>query len=180
MCAKEGGQVAHPQKNDKGVSRASKKLGISKKGIRRGLKVSKVVPEAAKVLKEAGLDKDQLLLKVAEASPEEQVAVAQEIVEKRKQKKRTQKKAQPAKAEHPEGSQDGVNEDDWEDTPFDALKTAWDESPNLRKAWSDANAGDRQRFIDEVLLADEFAGDDSDGDDDWDEGSGTSIDAAAA
>jgi hypothetical protein len=38
------------------------------------------------------------------------------------------------------------------DTAYDKLKAARDDAPDFRRAWAEADAEDRDRFIEEVLL----------------------------
>jgi len=159
--AKESGQVA--QSNDKGISQAAKHFNKSRRTIRRLIEAGAIKPEAAMALKEAGLDNNgQVLGQVARAKAEKQVAKIEEIVREREQKK-IKSKAQKKTAK-PTVSED--DEDGWSDTSFDKLKEAWDESAALRKEWANASAEDRQRFINEVLLADD---NENYNKDEWDE-----------
>jgi ParB/RepB/Spo0J family partition protein len=82
----KGGQVAHPvpggrQPKDKGLSKAAKKLGITREKVRRARDVAGLSPEAKAKVKELGLEDNQAaLLKIAqEKVPHAQVAKAQEI-----------------------------------------------------------------------------------------------------
>jgi len=161
LCAREGGQVAHPQPHDKGISRAAKSLGLSKKTVRRGLEVGSLHPAAQQALREAGLDdNEQVMLEVQKAEAEDQAARVQGIVRERAAKAKGAGRSNVTRLK----PADDDWEDDWGGTPFERLKKAWGEARSLHNAWLHADAADRQRFIDEILLG----GDDADDDgDDW-------------
>lgn len=187
LCVEEGRQLAHPQPNDKGISRTAKKLGMSPKSVRRALLVGGLNPNAQEALKAAGLDDNEtVLLEVAKAKPKKQVAKVEQIVQRRKDAK-TQKgkgigsvrstgtdkstgtgkstgKVKPESDDH-ETDHD-VDAEDSADTPFDKLKKAWEESPDFQRAWAKADPDDRQRFIDEVLTP-EFCPDEERDSDEW-------------
>jgi ParB/RepB/Spo0J family partition protein len=155
LYAKDGGQDAHHQPHDKGISKAAEKFGRSRRTIRRAMKAGSLGAEVEKVLKKAGLqDNEQVLLEVEKEKPENRAAKLEEIVRRRKAKR-------PKKTKIATSKPDVSDDDDWSDTPFEKLKAAWEDSPALRKEWANASADDRQRFIDEVLLADDNA-------DEWD------------
>ena len=68
--AEEGGQVAHPggnQTHDRGVSRAAKVLGFSRREVGRSLRIASITIEAKAKAIEVGFDKNQsVLLTIAE------------------------------------------------------------------------------------------------------------------
>ena len=68
--AEEGGQVAHPggnQPHDRGVSRAAKVLGFSRREVGRSLRIASITIEAKAKAIEVGFDKNQsVLLTIAE------------------------------------------------------------------------------------------------------------------
>ena len=68
--AEEGGQVAHPggnQPHDRGVSRAAKVLGFSRREVGRSLRIASITTEAKAKAIEVGFDKNQsVLLTIAE------------------------------------------------------------------------------------------------------------------
>lgn len=161
LQAKKGGQLAQP--HDKGISRAARKFGKSPKSIRRSIKAGSIDVEAEKALKKAGLDdNEKVVLEVADEKPGSQAAKVAEIVQRRERRKRTKAKREVKKesekiphTKSPLTQPESDDEDVWSDAPFDKLKEAWEGSVEMRKAWDEANAGDRQRFVDEVLLFDE-------------------------
>ena len=63
--ADKGGQLAHPggnQPHDRGVSRAAKVLGFSRREVRRSLQIASVTIEAKAKAIEVGFDKNQSIL----------------------------------------------------------------------------------------------------------------------
>ncbi len=82
--ADKGGQLAHPggkQPHDRGVSRAAKALGFSRREVRRSLQIANITVEAKAKAIEVGFDKKQFkLLTIAkEEGAEAQLAKIDEI-----------------------------------------------------------------------------------------------------
>jgi ParB-like chromosome segregation protein Spo0J len=81
-----GQVVQKPQggRPEGGISAASRELGIERKEAERAVKIASIVPEAKQAAKEAGLDDNQSkLLQVAAAPKPQQVALVQELAERR-------------------------------------------------------------------------------------------------
>jgi ParB-like chromosome segregation protein Spo0J len=125
-----------------GIAKAARGLPVKgateeakRKAVVRALQVDKILPNAEKAAKAAGLDKNQTLLpKIAkEKTLEAQIKKIAELAA-----------AQKAKAARESGADNEVT--------FKQLKTEWTEGGKLRRrAWDKATAKDQDRFIDEVL-----------------------------
>ncbi len=87
----EVGQLAQPlpggkQPADKGISAATRKLGVERTEARRAIKIDSISPEAKQAAREVGLDKKQsALLKVAAVPADEQVAKVEAVRAERDQ-----------------------------------------------------------------------------------------------
>lgn len=80
MTEEKGGQVAHPsggkQPHDKGISAATRELGIERTEARRSVKIDNLTPEAKQAAVETGrADSQSALLQAAKAAPEKQAEV---------------------------------------------------------------------------------------------------------
>ena len=174
--AKEDGQVAQP--NDKRISAAAKQFDKSRRTIKRLIEAGAIEPKAALALKEAKLDDNgQILDQVAHEKPEKQAARVERIVRDRAKKPPNRKGKGGAenggkdKGNSPKTGSSGRNAKTLatggtDDAPYDKLMAAWNDAPDFRKAWEEAEEEDRQDFIDDVLMSeeDEIA-DDTDSDD---------------
>jgi len=80
------GQIAHPEKRyeQRGVSLASRELGITREEVRRSVRVDSITPEAKEAAREAGLDRNQsALLKVASYADKDQVDAVADLAKAR-------------------------------------------------------------------------------------------------
>jgi ParB family transcriptional regulator, chromosome partitioning protein len=85
----QGGQLAHPDNRyeQRGVSLASRELGITREEVRRSVRVDSITPAAKEAAREAGLDRNQAaLLKVASYANEDQVEAVVDIAKARAEK----------------------------------------------------------------------------------------------
>ena len=130
-------QVAQPggrQRNDKGLSKTAKQLGISREKVGRSKKIAGISSEAKTAAKAAGLDDNQeALLKIAKASTSKgQLKKVAELAESKKT------------ASHG-ALQPG------EKKKLKTLKKAYARAREFRKVWTRATAVVRQKFIKTVL-----------------------------
>jgi ParB family transcriptional regulator, chromosome partitioning protein len=129
----QGAPKGGRQPGDKGLSKLAKQLGTSREAIRRTRAVGSLSRKAQKAAKAVGLDDNEAaLLKAAKApTPEAQTKTVREIAK--------QKRAR-AHALSPD-----------EIKQFKALKRAFAHAPKFKKAWNDASAVVRQKFVKAVL-----------------------------
>lgn len=155
----EAAQVAHPsgghQPKEQGISKASRKLDVSRRELERAKIIAGISPEAKLKAREFKLHNNQsALLKIAEGkSAEEQLKIAAALVERKKPERKSRgNKADLGRPQTDDiGLPDFLNRRD-PDTAFQALLAAWKDAPNLQVAWADAPLAARSRFAAEVLL----------------------------
>ncbi|UGX92902.1 ParB/RepB/Spo0J family partition protein [Bradyrhizobium barranii subsp. barranii] len=173
----EAGQVAQPsgghQPNDRGISKTSRKLEVPRRQLQRAQKIASIFPEGKLRARELKLhDNQAALLKIAEGkTADEQLKIAADVVERRKQKARLPaSEASPlpsrvgeqsplrqhspaprvlAPSDH-NGIPDFLKRGDPEEH-FNRLVVAWNASPALQAAWADGVPTARSRFATEVL-----------------------------
>ena len=111
----------------------AKALGTSREAVRRSRMIASLSPKAKTAAKAAGLDNNQaVLLKAAkESTPEAQAKKVHELAKRKR-------------VRGPALSRDEFRQ-------FIALKRAFAHAPKFQKAWNDASAGARQKFIKTVL-----------------------------
>ncbi|WP_354101131.1 ParB/RepB/Spo0J family partition protein [Bradyrhizobium sp. RT5a] len=173
----EAGQVAQPsgghQPNDRGISKTSRKLEVPRRELQRAQKIASIFPEGKLRARELKLhDNQAALLKIAEGkTADEQLKIAADVVEQRKQKARlpaSQASPLPSRV----GEQSPLRQDssspgalapsDHNGIPdflkrgdpgehFNRLVVAWNASPALQAAWADGVPAARSRFATEVL-----------------------------
>lgn len=98
----KGGQVGSPggdqSKQERGVKKAAKTLGVTPQAVRRAEKIARIVPAAKAAVRDAGLDDNQSkLLKIAAADPEDQVKIVHQIIEKKQKPPQSQHERQLAR-----------------------------------------------------------------------------------
>ncbi|WP_338834087.1 ParB/RepB/Spo0J family partition protein [Bradyrhizobium septentrionale] len=171
------GQLAQPsaehQPNDRGISRTSRTLDVSRRELKRAQRIARISPEAKLRARELKLhDNQSALLKIAEGmTTEDQVKIATDIVERKKQKSRLcsiEPVIPPAIASEPRlppvnwaASRPGPASSDLTipdflkrgdpEEHFNKLLAAWNVAPLLQAAWADALPVARSRFAFEVL-----------------------------
>jgi ParB family transcriptional regulator, chromosome partitioning protein len=176
----EGGQVAHPggkQPHDRGVSRAAKALGFSRRDVRRSLQIAKITPEAKSKAVEVGFDKKQskLLTIANENGAEAQLAKIDEMKKARTSASKTSKRSKTeAKKKSPNKAAKAWDQDnsgprivpepdeesDWEQQDSDDQSDVDDGEDDeqlfsaLKAAWDTASQSVRKRFIKRVLRLD--------------------------
>jgi ParB-like chromosome segregation protein Spo0J len=172
---KEGDHGDHPggrQPGDRGISKAAKKLKLSRAMVGRAEKIAGIADDVKAAAKEAKLENStRELLKIAKAkTPEAQLQKIKELrsrgdSKKKRAKNKEHKGTKSGGPELPrvkspsswdndlevdesedESAADEVSDDD----DFDRLKLAWRESSCV-EAWNDATPSSRIRFIHDVL-----------------------------
>ena len=92
---KEDGQLARPsgghQPNDRGVSKTSRALDVSRRELNRAQRIASISPEAKLKIRELELhDNQSALLRIAAAeTADEQLKIAADIIEQKKRKPRS-------------------------------------------------------------------------------------------
>jgi ParB family transcriptional regulator, chromosome partitioning protein len=178
--AEEGGHVAHPggnQPHDRGVSRAAKVLGFSRREVRRSLQIASITVEAKAKTIEVGFDKNQsvLLTIAAEEGTEAQLGKIDEIAKAQtsgskaspSSKTKTNKKASKEAAEasdqdngSPPIVPESGDQSESEQQDSDDLADVDDGKENerlfsaLKAAWDTAPQSVRKRFVKKVLYLD--------------------------
>jgi ParB/RepB/Spo0J family partition protein len=176
----KGGQLAHPggkQPHDRGVSRAAKALGFSRREVRRSLQIANITVEAKAKAIEVGFDKKQFrLLKIAkEEGAEAQLAKIDEMTKARTSSSKTpqssktkaKKKASNEAAEawdqdngsppivpEPGGQSDSEQQDSDDLADVDDGKEKERLFSALKAAWDAAPRSVRRRFVKKVLHLD--------------------------
>jgi ParB-like chromosome segregation protein Spo0J len=117
------------QPGDKGLSKMAKLLGTSRDAVRRTRAVGSLSRKAQKAAKVAGLDDNEaaLLKAAAEPTPEAQTKKIHQLAKRKRMHAHAL-------------SQEEVKQ-------FKALKRAFAQAPKFQKAWNDASAAARQKFI---------------------------------
>jgi ParB family chromosome partitioning protein len=120
------------QPGDKGLSKTAKRLGVTRETVRRSRGLASLSPKAEKAAEATGLDRNEsALLKVAkQPTSSGQVKKVHELAKKRKR--------------NPFLPLDEIKQ-------FKALKRAFANAPKFKKAWNDASAVVRQKFVKTVL-----------------------------
>ena len=178
--ADEGGQLAHPrgdQPHDRGVSRAAKALGFSRREVRRSLQIANITVEAKAKAIEVGFDKNQsVLLTIAEEEgAEAQLGKIDEMTKARTSGSKTApssktkaNKKGSKEAAQPSGQDNGSppivpesgDQSDSEQQDSDDLADVDDGKENerpfsaLKAAWDTAPQSVRKRFVKKVLHLD--------------------------
>jgi ParB/RepB/Spo0J family partition protein len=131
--AKELAQPGGPQPGDKGISKTARVLGYTRDDIRRSSAIASISDDAMTEAEEQGLDdNERALLRIAkQKDPDEQVALAQQLGDK---KKRPKKRADAAD-----------KEDD--DETYAALEARWGRVPKFQRAYREATENARRKFI---------------------------------
>ena len=129
--AKKAAQDAHPggrQPHDKGVSKAAKAIGVSRDDVRRSKMIAAISSAAKEAAKNAGLDNETALLKVAkEQTPDAQIRKVRDLAKP----KGTLKRDFSDKAQK----------------QLDRLERTFAEARDHRRAWKGAGKPARDRFI---------------------------------
>lgn len=170
----EGGQDAQPsgghQPNDKGVSKTSRALEVSRRELQRAKRIAGISPEAKLRARELGLhQKQSALLRIAEGTTaQDQLNIVSEIAERKRQPRKPKNKvsdtgskvdgpAPPDKgtpARPPQNDVEGMpgflNRRDPE-RAFQELVAAWNAASQLKLTWADAPPASQSRFVAEVL-----------------------------
>lgn len=166
----EVGQLAQPlggqQPNNKGVSKTSRELDVSRRELSRAQKIAGIAPEAKIKIRELALhDNQSALLKIAAGQTvDEQLALAADFVE---HKKRRVLSAQEVAISIPPVSASSLPAIDWSTTgttsedyditksdhevDFNKLVASWNASPDFQRVWSTAISAARVRFAADVL-----------------------------
>jgi Bifunctional DNA primase/polymerase, N-terminal len=96
------GQVAHPaggqQPHDRGLSRAGRVLGVSRRDIQRADVIVGIVAEAKHEIRRLNLRVKRDLIKIANAPPDEQVAKVHELAAPKRRNERATTTAPPAES----------------------------------------------------------------------------------
>jgi ParB-like nuclease family protein len=174
--AAHGDQPGGNQPHDRGISKAARKLKLSRAMIGRSETIAGLSKDAKSAAKETKFDNStKSLLAIAKAkTPAEQLGLLEEIrirkdLKKAEKKKRqTEKRSKPPKEANSEvlevdspdtawENDDELNEtrsptiEDADDADFFNLKAAWQTSPGFVGAWTAACLPARERFIKEIL-----------------------------
>lgn len=169
-------QIAEPagghQPNERGVSKASRQTGVSARQLKRAETIAGIFPEAKAKVRELGLDEKQsALLRIAEGSnAQEQLRIAAEIGERKRQKPKSLANEAPDPGLPTSASLPSVNRiarggallsDDIgipdflkrgdPEEHFNKLLVAWNAASQLKLSWADAPSVARSRFAAEVL-----------------------------
>ncbi|TYL92729.1 hypothetical protein FXB40_23855 [Bradyrhizobium rifense] len=172
----EAGQVAQPsgghQPNERGISKTSRKLEVSRRELQRAQRIAGIFPEGKLRARELKLqDNQSALLRIADGKTvDEQLKIAADIVKQKKPKSRP-----PTTEAPPSQSRAGEQSPATQDSPaprglppsdggipdflkrgdpgehFNRLVVAWNASPALQAAWADGVPAARSRFAIEVL-----------------------------
>jgi ParB family transcriptional regulator, chromosome partitioning protein len=130
----EGGQVAHrggKQPHDRGVSRAAKVLGFSRREVRRSLEIANITDEAKAKAVEVGFDKIQsrLLTIANEEGAEAQLAKIDEMTNAEASGSKTSSSSKTkAKKKASKASEDDTGSPPTVPEPGDQSDSDWDDS----------------------------------------------------
>ncbi|MCP1848369.1 MULTISPECIES: ParB/RepB/Spo0J family partition protein [unclassified Bradyrhizobium] len=166
-------QSSRHQPNDRGISRTSRTLDVSRRELKRAQQIAGISPEAKLKARELKLhDNQSALLKIAKGlTAEDQVKIATDIIERKNQRSRLcsiEAASAPAMVSQPQlppvnyvascggpASSDLPIPDFFKrgdpEEHFNKLLAAWNVASLLRVAWADALPVARSRFVFEVL-----------------------------
>ncbi|WP_442895163.1 hypothetical protein [Bradyrhizobium sp. AZCC 2230] len=173
----EAGQLAQPsgghQPNERGISKTSRKLEVSRRELQRAQRIAGIFPEVKLRARELKLqDNQSALLKIADGKTvDEQLKIASDIVDQKKPRSRQPTSEaplpqsrvgeqslpthnSPAPRGSPPRDDGGIPDFLKRGDPgehFKRLVAAWNSSPALQAAWADGVPAARSRFAAEVL-----------------------------
>jgi ParB-like chromosome segregation protein Spo0J len=125
-------QLGGRQPKDRGISRTARQLGITRDEVRRSRAVAKISRKAKRAAKATGLaDNQAALLEVSKEPTQAQESKVHELANQKREKKRA------------------ISRD--EKKQLKALKRAFAQAEDFKRAWNGASAHVRKKFVKTVL-----------------------------